>query len=144
ARTGGCVSVRRRDDHPAVHPGVGPAHRLPLAVPVLAAVLGHHRGAGGDLAQSEYHTPQLARVARQTLPPRTLTHRFPATGRTTNQEKLMTDRRQFMLSAGATALATALPGSLFAQEAARIGFVYVSPIGDAGWTYQHDLARKEM
>jgi basic membrane protein A len=56
----------------------------------------------------------------------------------------MTDRRQFMLSAGATALATALPGSLFAQEAARIGFVYVSPIGDAGWTYQHDLARKEM
>lgn len=56
----------------------------------------------------------------------------------------MTDRRQFILSAGAAALAAGLPASLFAEEPVRIGFVYVSPIGDAGWTYQHDLARKEM
>lgn len=27
-------------------------------------------------------------------------------------------------------------------EPLKIGFVYVSPIGDTGWTYQHDLARK--
>ena len=26
----------------------------------------------------------------------------------------------------------------------RVAFVYVSPIGDAGWTYQHDRARKVM
>ncbi|HAT33449.1 MAG TPA: BMP family ABC transporter substrate-binding protein [Janthinobacterium sp.] len=26
----------------------------------------------------------------------------------------------------------------------NIGFVYISPIGDAGWTKQHDLARKEV
>ena len=26
----------------------------------------------------------------------------------------------------------------------NIGFVYVSPIGDAGWTTQHDVARKEL
>jgi simple sugar transport system substrate-binding protein len=26
----------------------------------------------------------------------------------------------------------------------NIGFVYVSPIGEAGWTSQHDMARKEM
>ena len=25
-----------------------------------------------------------------------------------------------------------------------VGFVYISPIGDAGWTTQHDIARKEM
>lgn len=56
----------------------------------------------------------------------------------------MTDRRQFMLTASALGLASALPGSLLAQEATRIGFVYVSPIGDAGWTFQHDEARKEM
>src|SRR5512144_2706922 len=31
-----------------------------------------------------------------------------------------------------------------AGEALKIGFVYVSPIGDAGWTYQHDLGRKAM
>ncbi|HEV8500367.1 MAG TPA: BMP family ABC transporter substrate-binding protein [Casimicrobiaceae bacterium] len=26
----------------------------------------------------------------------------------------------------------------------KIGFVYVSPVGDAGWTSQHDMARKAM
>ena len=26
----------------------------------------------------------------------------------------------------------------------QVGFVYVSPVGDAGWTYQHDEGRKEM
>ena len=31
-----------------------------------------------------------------------------------------------------------------AQELLKIGFVYVSPIGDAGWTFQHDQGRKEM
>lgn len=29
-------------------------------------------------------------------------------------------------------------------EQLKVGFVYVSPIGDAGWTYQHDVGRKEM
>jgi basic membrane protein A and related proteins len=35
-------------------------------------------------------------------------------------------------------------GAAQAGEALKIGFVYVSPIGDAGWTYQHDLGRKAM
>jgi len=29
-------------------------------------------------------------------------------------------------------------------SALKVGFVYVSPIGDAGWTYQHDLGRLQM
>jgi len=31
--------------------------------------------------------------------------------------------------------------SAFAEEKLKVGFVYISPIGDAGWTYQHDLGR---
>src|SRR4029453_3286292 len=31
-----------------------------------------------------------------------------------------------------------------AGEPLKIGFVYVSPIGDAGWTFQHDTGRKQM
>jgi basic membrane protein A and related proteins len=31
-----------------------------------------------------------------------------------------------------------------AAEPLKIGFVYVSPIGQAGWTYQHDQARQAM
>ena len=41
-------------------------------------------------------------------------------------------------------VASMLAASTSAQEPLKIGFVYVSPIGDAGWTYQHDIARKEM
>jgi simple sugar transport system substrate-binding protein len=48
--------------------------------------------------------------------------------------------------AAITALAMALAGPTIAQtkEPLKIGFVYVSPIGDAGWTFQHDTGRKEM
>ena len=46
----------------------------------------------------------------------------------------------------ACALALALPAAAQpkAGEPLKIGFVYVSPIGDAGWTFQHDTGRKEM
>jgi len=30
------------------------------------------------------------------------------------------------------------------KEPLKVGFVYVSPIGEAGWTYQHDQGRLEM
>jgi simple sugar transport system substrate-binding protein len=30
------------------------------------------------------------------------------------------------------------------RAADNVGFVYVSPIGDAGWTYQHDLGRLQL
>jgi simple sugar transport system substrate-binding protein len=50
------------------------------------------------------------------------------------------------LAAGAAAVALALPATAQqkAGEPLKIGYVYVSPIGDAGWTYQHDIGRKEM
>ncbi|QTR44902.1 BMP family ABC transporter substrate-binding protein [Thiothrix litoralis] len=46
----------------------------------------------------------------------------------------------------------AAAGSVLAEEKAaaaageplKIGFIYVSPIGDAGWTYQHDEGRKAV
>ena len=39
----------------------------------------------------------------------------------------------------ATALSAAAP-----QEPAKVGFVYVGPVGDSGWTFQHDLGRRQM
>ncbi len=46
------------------------------------------------------------------------------------------------LMAGA-ALAVGLAGAAFA-EPLKIGFVYVGPVGDLGWTYQHDLGRQAV
>ncbi len=45
------------------------------------------------------------------------------------------------LLAGALALTA---GSAAAEDKLKIGFIYVSPIGDAGWTFQHDTARKAI
>jgi simple sugar transport system substrate-binding protein len=56
-------------------------------------------------------------------------------------------RRMTRLFAGlvaGSALGLAAAGNCAAQEPLKIGFVYVSPIGDAGWTYQHDQGRKAM
>jgi basic membrane protein A and related proteins len=33
---------------------------------------------------------------------------------------------------------------LNAQAPVKVGFVYVGPVGDSGWTYQHDVARRQM
>jgi simple sugar transport system substrate-binding protein len=31
-----------------------------------------------------------------------------------------------------------------AAEPLKVGFIYVGPVGDAGWTYAHDAARKQV
>ncbi len=49
-----------------------------------------------------------------------------------------------IVTAGLMAAAAALSGPASAEEPASIGFIYVSPIGDAGWTYQHDQGRQQM
>jgi len=41
----------------------------------------------------------------------------------------------------ATVAATLAAGSAFAQDPVKVGFIYVGPIGDGGWTYEHDKGR---
>ncbi len=51
-------------------------------------------------------------------------------------------KRRTLLATGAMAAAlaaTALPA--LAQDPTKVGFVYVGPVGDGGWTYEHDQAR---
>jgi simple sugar transport system substrate-binding protein len=57
----------------------------------------------------------------------------------------MNRRKLFALAAVATAAATSfsLPARA-ADEPLKVGFVYVGPVGDAGWTYAHDQGRLAM
>ena len=53
--------------------------------------------------------------------------------------------RKILLAATAVVLATG--ASLFGASAAdklKVGFIYLGPVGDLGWTYQHDLGRLAM
>ena len=47
----------------------------------------------------------------------------------------------------ATAVMLAAGASLFGASAAeklKVGFIYLGPVGDFGWTYQHDQARQAL
>ena len=51
-------------------------------------------------------------------------------------------RRQFLgCAAIAAGLALTLSGPASAADPIKVGFVYVGPVGDAGWTYAHDQGR---
>jgi simple sugar transport system substrate-binding protein len=55
-------------------------------------------------------------------------------------------RRIFMLGAAALTAAMGLAASVTAQaeDKLKVGFVYIGPPGDFGWTYQHDQGRKAI
>src|ERR1700678_4530359 len=54
--------------------------------------------------------------------------------------------RKWNIVAMAAVLATAVGtfGGVYAAEKLKIGVIYVGPIGDLGWSYQHDVGRKAM
>jgi simple sugar transport system substrate-binding protein len=45
--------------------------------------------------------------------------------------------------AGAAALALSAGGAA-AQQKLKVGFIYVGPVGDHGWSYQHDVGRQAI
>jgi basic membrane protein A len=59
---------------------------------------------------------------------------------------MTTTRRTFTKWLGATAASTALLGQtrLARAEAYKVGFVYVGPVEDFGYTHQHDVGRKDV
>src|SRR5437868_14071260 len=53
--------------------------------------------------------------------------------------------KKILIAATAAMLVTG--AGLFGASAAdklKVGFIYLGPVGDLGWTYQHDLARQAM
>jgi simple sugar transport system substrate-binding protein len=48
-----------------------------------------------------------------------------------------------MATSSAAALTVGAPLA-FAAEPTKVGFVYVGPVGDHGWTHGHDLGRKAV
>jgi len=54
------------------------------------------------------------------------------------------NRRDLLVSVAALpAIGLAAP-ALAQTEPLKVGFIYVGPVGDGGWTYQHDQARQAM
>lgn len=49
-----------------------------------------------------------------------------------------------LLATAAAALALATGAHAAGHEKTKVGFVYVGPVGDGGWTYEHDQGRKAV
>ena len=49
-----------------------------------------------------------------------------------------------LVVAAAILAASAVLGGASAQQKLKIGFIYVGPIGDMGWSYQHEVARRAI
>jgi basic membrane protein A len=58
--------------------------------------------------------------------------------------KLARLRSSFVSSCLGLALSFAALGPAVAAEPLKAAFVYVGPVGDSGWSYQHDLGRKAL
>lgn len=59
--------------------------------------------------------------------------------------RLVIHRRHLFASAFVAALAASAPLAAQAQdEPFKVGFVYVGPVGDHGWSYQHDQGRQAL
>jgi simple sugar transport system substrate-binding protein len=53
--------------------------------------------------------------------------------------------KRFVLAAAAAAIAVAAAGQAAdAADPLKVGFIYVGPRGDFGWTYQHEVARQAI
>jgi len=59
-------------------------------------------------------------------------------------KNLARGRTAAMLAAAAVSLSITPHGSAQVKTPLKVAFVYVSPIGDAGWTYQHNQGRLAM
>lgn len=53
-------------------------------------------------------------------------------------------RRTFMQAAGAAATLPVLGRKAFAADKVKIGFIFLGPIGDYGWTWAHNKGREQV
>ncbi|MEO6015296.1 MAG: BMP family ABC transporter substrate-binding protein [Devosia sp.] len=54
------------------------------------------------------------------------------------------NRRSFVKAAGAAATLPLLGSKAFAQEKLKVGFIFLGPIGDFGWTWAHNKGREAI
>lgn len=52
--------------------------------------------------------------------------------------------RKTLIAAVSGLLLAGCIGAASAADKLKVGFIYLGPIGDLGWTYQHDLARQAL
>ena len=53
-------------------------------------------------------------------------------------------KRRHIFATAAVLTLAAITFHASAADKLKVGFVYLGPVGDLGWTFQHDVGRKKM
>src|SRR3984957_16985710 len=53
-------------------------------------------------------------------------------------------RKTLFAAAAAFLIAGSISSGAWAADKLKVGFIYLGPVGDLGWTYQHELARQAL
>src|ERR1700759_3702936 len=53
-------------------------------------------------------------------------------------------RKKCLVAAAAVLVAGCISSGAWAADKLKVGFIYLGPVGDLGWTYQHELARQAL
>ena len=56
----------------------------------------------------------------------------------------LTMRKTFFAAAAALLLAGSMSSGAWAADKLKVGFIYLGPVGDFGWTYQHEVGRQGL
>jgi basic membrane protein A and related proteins len=59
-------------------------------------------------------------------------------------ENLEDDQMRLLKALMVLMMSLSLSTAFAAEKELNVGFIYVSPVGDAGWSYAHDLGRKAL
>ena len=115
-----------------------------LATVIVLVLISRTRGTAGSaapasLGRSLRARPLNARSARTAAHAAELTVFPPEPG-----VKIMSKRIVFAAAAAAALALAAVTFRASAADKLKVGFIYVGPIGDFGWTYQHDVGRQAM
>ena len=135
----GRLLLRRPDDARALRQGL---RLLVPAVPVLGFDALHHgRRRARFHVGARRHRKRGPGLSRPALP----SQHLGARAMSLKEKKMSTiTRRNFVKAAAAGLALPALGRSALAAEPLKIGFIYLGPVGDFGWTWAHDKGRKAM
>ena len=146
------LPVRRGDD-PAIS-CAGRGHRRAVAIDVVVAVSCDRDRAGVAFARPDRRLDRACRVGNGVRArPLISISRACATGRgasRTVSPRLSgeTMRKTFLAAPTAFLLAGSISSGISTSASAadklKVGFIYLGPVGDLGWTYQHELARQAL
>ena len=92
------------------------------------------------IGDGDRFSEKIMRVLRKG-PKRGMRAPQPELASRSNSEKAM---KRLMIAAAAAGLTIAAVAGASAQEKLKVGFIYVGPVGDMGWTYQHEVGRKAI